>query len=358
MLTPGYSKLDAGDDIDASIIKAGKISFESGVNEDQKDLLIAADSIASGLAAAKKVIDYEAFVKLFAMEILLKHRDGFTVNTNNTYLYNDVKAVAEPTISDVNLKFIPCGLDQLLRKVKDFEIGQASILGRLIYDDAAGKADLYAAIRTFATTIFSKSAYDTVLKPYVDRLEALVASAGGQPTEEVNSLRHELKLVRSGAFQHLGEFPTEAISILARQSGDSIHASKTDNSHSHPQEVYHDGPSSGPSDLWIAVPSKSSSGINDTMKFQNQAHGTWLHADATTKIYGLHTKSDPGNDFVVEPTVSTFGPAPRFMTGYFRLKSKVTGNYVSFCETEKIESVKMPVCQVGDSEAATVFYIF
>lgn len=214
-------ELDAGDDLDAAIIKAGKISFESGPGaEDQKDLLVAADAITTGgLAGAKKVIDYEAFLKLYAMETIMKHRDGFAINTNNTYLYNDVKAVDNPTIKDVNLKFIPCGIDQLLREKKDFEMGGKAIMARLIREDPQGKADLLAAMKKYATTIFSKKNYDKVLKPYVDRLEALVADAGALPELDINSLRHELKLVRSGAYQHLGEIPTDGTVFVDRATG-------------------------------------------------------------------------------------------------------------------------------------------
>ncbi|KAK6579879.1 hypothetical protein PZA11_007587 [Diplocarpon coronariae] len=331
-------ELDAGDDLDAAVIRAGKISFESGVTDNQKDLLVAADAIATGgLEAAKKVVDYDAFVRLFAMETLLKHRDGFTINTNNTYLYNDVKAVKDPTVKNVKLKFIPCGLDQILREKKDFEIGCTAILARLIREDTAGRADLSSVIQTFATTIFSKSNHDTVLKPYVDRLEALVAKLGAQPAEEISSLRHEMSLIRSGAFQHLHKFPSEAVTFLAR-------------------------PSPTPSCLWLAVPVESST---DTIKLQNQAYGSWLHAAAAVAakrrgnpaVYASPSDTDPGCEFVVEPTVSAFGTAPWFMTGYFRLKSKVTGKYVLFSEADVTGDGKKAVVQ-GGAEAATVFYIF
>ncbi|OWP04588.1 cellulosomal protein [Marssonina coronariae] len=353
-------ELDAGDDLDAAVIRAGKISFESGVTDNQKDLLVAADTIATGgLEAAKKVVDYDAFVRLFAMETLLKHRDGFTINTNNTYLYNDVKAVKDPTVKNVKLKFIPCGLDQILREKKDFEIGCTAILARLIREDTAGRADLSSVIQTFATTIFSKSNHDTVLKPYVDRLEALVAKLGAQPAEEISSLRHEMSLIRSGAFQHLHKFPSEAVTFLARVRGDCFFARAPS---SGPQEVYHDQPSPTPSCLWLAVPVESST---DTIKLQNQAYGSWLHAAAAVAakrrgnpaVYASPSDTDPGCEFVVEPTVSAFGTAPWFMTGYFRLKSKVTGKYVLFSEADVTGDGKKAVVQ-GGAEAATVFYIF
>ncbi len=59
--------------------------------EDKADLKFACEHIkANGLAGADQLIDMEQYLKLYAMEFLLKHWDGYADNTNNTYLYNDV----------------------------------------------------------------------------------------------------------------------------------------------------------------------------------------------------------------------------------------------------------------------------
>ena len=47
------------------------------------------------------MLHLDQFIKLYAMEFFLKHWDGYTGNTNNTYIYNDVKAVAAPGVNDV-----------------------------------------------------------------------------------------------------------------------------------------------------------------------------------------------------------------------------------------------------------------
>ena len=63
--------------------------------EDKADLKLADDQIAAhGLAGASQMLDLDQFIKLYAMEFLLKHWDGYSDNTNNTYIYNDVNAVA------------------------------------------------------------------------------------------------------------------------------------------------------------------------------------------------------------------------------------------------------------------------
>jgi hypothetical protein len=84
------------------------------------------------------------------METLLEHWDGFTVNTNNTYIYNDVVAVADLAISNIKLKFIPCGTDQILQEGRNFEIGGKAILLASYVKTPAGKPNLFSAIRNYA----------------------------------------------------------------------------------------------------------------------------------------------------------------------------------------------------------------
>lgn len=78
--------------------------------EDKADLTFACAHIkANGLAGVDQVFDMGQFLKIFAMEFFLKHWDGYADNTNNTYLYNDVTAVAAPDVGDIRFKMIPWG---------------------------------------------------------------------------------------------------------------------------------------------------------------------------------------------------------------------------------------------------------
>jgi hypothetical protein len=71
--------------------------------EDKADLKLADDQIAAhGLAGASQMLDLDQFIKLYAMEFLLKHWDGYSDNTNNTYIYNDVTAVESPGAGNVS----------------------------------------------------------------------------------------------------------------------------------------------------------------------------------------------------------------------------------------------------------------
>ena len=84
--------------------------------DDKDDLKFACRHIkANGLAGADQVLDMDQFLKVYAMEFLLKHWDGYANNTNNTYLYNDVTAVASPGVGDIKFKMIPWGVDQILK---------------------------------------------------------------------------------------------------------------------------------------------------------------------------------------------------------------------------------------------------
>ena len=81
--------------------------------DDRADLKFAVDHIkANGLAGADDVLDMGQFLKLYAMEFFLKHWDGYANNTNNTYIYNDLTAVAAPGVGNIKFKFIPWGIDQ------------------------------------------------------------------------------------------------------------------------------------------------------------------------------------------------------------------------------------------------------
>ena len=91
--------------------------------EDKADLKFANNHIAAnGLAGANQMFDLDQFIKFYAMEFFLKHWDGYTNNTNNTYIYNDVDAVAAPGVDNVKFKMIPWGIDQILKPDRRFKL--------------------------------------------------------------------------------------------------------------------------------------------------------------------------------------------------------------------------------------------
>ena len=92
--------------------------------EDKADLKFACRHIkANGLAGADQMLDMDQFLKIYAMEFFLKHWDGYADNTNNTYIYNDVTAVAAPGVGNIKFKMIPWGIDQTLQPDKAVQAG-------------------------------------------------------------------------------------------------------------------------------------------------------------------------------------------------------------------------------------------
>ena len=84
----------------------------------------AGTSRRTGLAGADQMLDMDQFLKVYAMEFFLKHWDGYANNTNNTYLYNDVTAVAHRALGNIKFKMIPWGIDQTLQPARPFKLGR------------------------------------------------------------------------------------------------------------------------------------------------------------------------------------------------------------------------------------------
>ena len=125
--------------------------------DDKADLKLADDQIAAhGLAGANQMLDLDQFIKIYAMEFLLKHWDGYSDNTNNTYLYNDVNAVASPGVGNVKFKMIPWGIDQILQPQHSFKMSTNGLIAKLVRNDAARRTQLIDQIRTYRDTIFAR----------------------------------------------------------------------------------------------------------------------------------------------------------------------------------------------------------
>src|SRR5277367_5705217 len=180
------------------------ISVENLSKFDNKaDLKLADDQIAAhGVAGASQMLDLDQFIKHYAMEILLKSWDGYANNTNNTYIYNDVNAVAAPGVNDVKFKMIPWGIDQILQPILPviFRVAPSGLIAKLVRNDAARRAQLIDQIRSYRDTVFSRETQQTVLKPMIDQMEALVVGFGvPNAVSEIAGVRQQLQLTGSGA---------------------------------------------------------------------------------------------------------------------------------------------------------------
>jgi len=201
-------EIEEGEDFTQPIMAVDRISFEGFSKYSNKsDLKLATKEISdNGLEGMAKVIGTNQFLRLFAMEALLKHWDGYTNKLNNTYIYNDVEAVKTPTVADVKFKFIPWGLDRILQETAKFQLYDASVLGKLVLNDANCLAKLEAEIINYANTIFDRDNYNNVLSPYINQMQNILTSVGLGLDSEIEVVKEQLKLVKSGGFQLMGEF--------------------------------------------------------------------------------------------------------------------------------------------------------
>ena len=172
----------------------------------------------------------EQYLKLYAMEFLLKHWDGYADNTNNTYLYNDVDAVAAPGVGDIKFKMIPWGIDQTLQPNKPFKLGRDGLIAQLVRNDDARRKLLMDQIRAYRETLFSREHQQTVLKPLIDQMQGLLTGFGvPNVVAEIDAFRQQLRLAESAAYIFTGlPEPSEPVYILKHDTSDCLHASNTE----------------------------------------------------------------------------------------------------------------------------------
>jgi CotH kinase protein len=273
--------------------------------ENKADLKLAMDRIAAnGLAGANEVLDLDQFIKVYAMEFFLKHWDGYAFNTNNTYIYNDVTAVEAPGVNDVNFKMIPWGIDQTLRLDRPFQL------------------------RTYRETVFSRETQQTVWKPLIDQMEALVAGFGvPNAAAEVATVRQQLRLAESAGYLCAGLPDATAVYIIHQRTGECMHASNTETippGAAPPMnfEVYRLPlrDDNDKSDLWVV------NTLGSGKSLTNQAFSRVLHASDTLLTPQGHkylytclpSNTDHAEEFSIVPVES---PDAFTFSGYFNLSS-------------------------------------
>jgi hypothetical protein len=315
--------------------------------KDKADLKFACSHIkANGLAGADQMLDMEQFLKVYAMEFLLKHWDGYAHNTNNTYLYNDVTAVAVPGVGNIKFKLIPWGLDQTLQPDRPFKLGRDGVIAQLVRNDEARRKQLMDQIRAYRETLFSRGHQQTVLKPLIDQMQTLLTGFGvPNVVNEIASVRQQLRLAESAAYIFTGlPDPTNPVYILKHDTGACLHASNTE---SIPPgapapanfEVYHQplSDNNDPTDLWV---------LNDLgtgKSLTNHAFNRNLHASGTQVTPAGHkylytcapSNGDNAEQFKVVPVPVPIDdpaiPPSRFaFTGYFNLVSVRTNEMAKF----------------------------
>lgn len=326
-------EIEAGEDLTEAMVTAGRLTHQGFSDvEDGSDLLLAAQRIAAGPAAAAEVVYLPSFQRFYAMETLLKHWDGYTGNANNAYVYNDVVPIPNPDVAHVHLKFIPWGLDQILQPTTAFNLDDDCVLARLVRQDPTLLAGVRAQITDLLHTVFSRDSIETVVLPYIARLEAALATAGATvPASEIETVRDQVRLIRSGGLL-LTDIPSDrAMALLERGSLQCAHASQSETIGQH-QEVYHHALTSSRSDRWFIR------GLATGSELVNEKFGTFLHASTqiltaggNPNVYAFRFTPSDGNAFVITPQDVE---SPFKLSGYLTLRAVQSGMFVRFSTTD------------------------
>jgi hypothetical protein len=320
----------------------GFISVESlSKFEDKADLRFAIDHIAAhGLAGASQVFDLDQFVKIYAMEFFLKHWDGYSRNTNNTYVYNDVDAVAAPGVGNVKFKMIPWGLDQTLQTARHFTMGTSGLIAKLVRDDPGRRAQLIDQIRGYRETVFGRKTQQAVLQPMLDQMGTLLTGLGvpDVPTQ-ITAVRKQLRLAASAGYLCGGLPGADGAYVREDVTNECMHASTS-------ETIPAGTPGSGnfevvhrlrpgnvdDTDLWCFGDLGSGKSIS------NKASGKFLHASTTPSSPGhnlLYTcaanNSEHADEFSVTAIDPVNAPDDNFgFSGYFTLTSIRSGLGATF----------------------------
>jgi CotH kinase protein len=301
--------------------------------DDKADLKFAIDHIAAdGLAGASQVLDLDQFIRLYAMEFLLKHWDGYAGDTNNTYIYNDVSAVANPGVDDIKFKFIPWGIDQTFGPNSHFKMSSAGLIAKLVRKDADRLTQMVDQIRTYRETVFSREIQQTTLRPMLEKMETLLQGFGVPNVgSEIATVRRQLRLAESVGYLCGGLSGTNSIYIIQDDTSECLHASNTEGvptgmPNPSNYEVYHRPlpDNDDPADLWTLED------LGNGKSITNVASGRVLHA-STTFVTGeghkfLYTCSTKNDDHAEEFSIAPVDTPDQFnFSGYFKLASVRTG---------------------------------
>lgn len=300
--------------------------------EDKADLKLADDQIdADGLAAANQMFDLDQFIKLYAMEFLLKHWDGYSANTNNTYIYNDVDALASPGAGNVRFELIPWGSDQILQPQHHFKLSTNGLLAKLVRNDTTRRTQLIDQIRTYRDTLFAREIQQATLQPSIDRMQALLVGLGvPDVSAQIATVGQQLRLAASAGYLCAGVPATRAVHVLERDTGHCLHASNTEGipvGQPNPVDfhIYHRPPpgQNDPSDQWLVDTHGNATSLT------SQAFNRRLHASTTlTTGQGhklLYTSPPDDRVHAEELTITPVDTPDGFtFSGYFSLVSGLT----------------------------------
>jgi hypothetical protein len=331
----------------------------------KKDLQLAAGEVGLGPANTRRVIDIPQWIRMQAMESLLRHADGYGNNRNNTYLYNDVNAVADPLIlaGHIKFKFIPWGLDQILVPAPDqwwdFKFYNLGLVSNMVKNDPTMYGELITRIREYEESVFGR---DKLVQhqAFIDLMQTKLASIGAAPAAEIATVRRQLRLSRAAAMKWSGIQPNESVYFLEKDTNDVFYASNSElvSGRTTDYEVLHVPFAESGGARWFVTLGSGGFRIGSEAY---PAH-KWLHASNSLR-------SPAGNLLLyTTPNDDTTG-AKEFsfhdernvngvqFSGYFRLKSNRTGLWLRYSSNaDRTPSGRLRVYQGAESGASSLHF--
>jgi hypothetical protein len=256
-----------------------------------------------------------------------------------------VAAIETPGVDNVTFKLIPWGIDQTFRPEVPFRLGRKGLIGKLVRNDAARRKQLIDQVRTYRETIFAREIQQTVLKPLIDKMEALLVNLGvSNAVSEIAIVRQQLRLAESAGYICAGLPDASAVYVIHQRTGECMHASNTESippGDAAPVnfEVYRlpFRDDNDTSDLWVF------NTLGNGRSLTNQAFGRVLHASDTQVTPQGHkflytcpaSNTDHAEEFSIVPGKSQdpVDADDEFaLTGYFNLTSVRTSMGATFGE--------------------------
>jgi hypothetical protein len=149
----------------------------TGTTADLDPLVEAMSAPSSQLVAElEPLLDLDAFNTYWAMEVLVRHWDGYASNTNNFYLYHD------PTTG--RFAFIPWGTDGALElnpllddpMAPPDSVFATGVLTRRLYTTASTRAAYVARLEELLDTVWSEAE----ILDEIDRMETLIRAVASR----------------------------------------------------------------------------------------------------------------------------------------------------------------------------------
>jgi hypothetical protein len=194
----------------------GDVEDDDQTRVDRSRLAAVAAAVAPYITAAqipirlRGLIDFDEFVRLWAVEKILEHWDGYANNVNNFFVYDDP--------ASGRLVFMPAGTDQIT--VPDpfdtthppVSVYATGVLSNRLYESTEGRL-MYASK---LTEMLDRAFHEQDLLAEIDRMQALItpvlARSGADLTAQaqaVESLRSWVRGRRAVLMENLRGGPPE-----------------------------------------------------------------------------------------------------------------------------------------------------